>query len=200
MLKLLRNTLGECSLILDGNGGTVDWKYLTLLQELQENEGLHLGNKIRKAHVYFGKQKMKVKLAVQILSKSVADALNFCREELDLPAFRNSKPTAGFLIMLNNTFDILNSHNLSDFGLKRALCESNWNLIQETVSSSISYIISLKLPSGELLVEHRRKTGFVGLIVCLKNLNFIYTHFIETNKLHYVSIYKLNQDHLELYF
>ena len=51
---------------------------MTRLQELQESEGLHLANKLRPAHVNWKPQKMKVNLAVQALSSSVAHALEYC--------------------------------------------------------------------------------------------------------------------------
>lgn len=79
-LKLIRNTFGEHSPIMDINNDAIDWKFIKALVHLQESEGLHLGNKIRKAHIFFAKQKMKVRLAAQCLSKSVADAIDFCRE------------------------------------------------------------------------------------------------------------------------
>jgi hypothetical protein len=36
---------------------------------------------------------MKVKLATQLLSRSVAKAIEFCRDDLKMPLFRNSEAT-----------------------------------------------------------------------------------------------------------
>ncbi|KAB0801379.1 hypothetical protein PPYR_05733, partial [Photinus pyralis] len=88
MVKLVRNTFGDKKLMLDQNGNCIQWKYIDELMKLQETEGLHLGNKLRSAHVYFVKQKMKVKLAVQLLSNSVADALEYCDAQLNLDEFK----------------------------------------------------------------------------------------------------------------
>lgn len=79
-IKLVRNTLADLSPLKDINGNKIEWRFLNELVKLQEEEGLHLGNKVKKAHVYFKRQKMKVKLAVQVLSRSTADAIDFCRE------------------------------------------------------------------------------------------------------------------------
>lgn len=200
MLKLVRNSFAEISPLMDSEGRTIDWKYIVELQNLQENEGLHLGNKMRKAHVYFQKQKMKVRLATQLLSKSVADALDFCRVELKLPEFQGSEGTAHFIRVLNDAFDILNSRKITDFGFKRALSKHNFQAVSEKAAICCNYLSSLKLPNSSLVVTHRRKLGFLGLIVCLKNLSVLYRNFLENRTLQYIPMYKLNQDHVELFF
>lgn len=48
------------------------------LNELQLNEGLHMGNKLRSAHLNYKKKIVNVRLAVQVFSQSVADALKIC--------------------------------------------------------------------------------------------------------------------------
>lgn len=76
-LKLLYNCLGDHKLLIDDNNDAIKWQYFTKLQDLQANEGLHLGNKLKLQHVQYYKQKMKVKFAAQIFSVSVADALHY---------------------------------------------------------------------------------------------------------------------------
>lgn len=66
----------------------IRWEYFTKLHSIQVNEGLHLSNKLR--HIEYHKQKMKVKLAVQIFSSSVADALDICKSDLQLSEFTES--------------------------------------------------------------------------------------------------------------
>ena len=80
-LKLLRNCLGDHKSIIDDKGNMIRWEYFTKLHEIQINEGLHLANKLRTQHVNYHKQKMKVKLAAQVFSASVADAIDFCENE-----------------------------------------------------------------------------------------------------------------------
>lgn len=143
---------------------------------------------------------MKVRLATQLMSKSVADALDFCRVELALPEFQGSEGTACFIRILNDVFDILNSRKINDFEFKQALSEGNIQYIRETITKSCNYISSLKFANGSLVIQHRRKLGFVGLIVCLKNLEIIYARFVENEILSYIPTYKLNQDHVELFF
>ena len=73
------------------------WSYLRRLADLQEKEGLLAANKLSRRHMMWHKQKMKVNLAAQTLSASVADALDFCREDLHLPDFKGSKSTSNFI-------------------------------------------------------------------------------------------------------
>ena len=78
MLKLLRNTLGSYGNLIDNDGDKICWKYIVELQKLQDDEGLRLGNKLKLAHIKLEQQKMKVDLAAQALSASVADAIEYC--------------------------------------------------------------------------------------------------------------------------
>jgi hypothetical protein len=50
------------------------------------------------------------------------------------------------------------------------------------------------------LVKSARKTGFVGLIVCLKNAQFLYKTLVESGHLTHLPMYRFNQDHIELLF
>jgi len=56
---------------------------------------------------------MKVKLATQLLSRSVAESLIFCKDKLNLEDFKNCDATVNFVKIMNDAFDILNSHKLS---------------------------------------------------------------------------------------
>jgi hypothetical protein len=58
----------------------IEWKYIKKLHDLQEKGNMKLGNKLNT---------MKVKLATQLLSKSVADGLQFCSDVLKLHSFKD---------------------------------------------------------------------------------------------------------------
>lgn len=51
---------------------------------MQVKEEYRLVNKLRKQHICFLKQKMKMKSATQLHSKSKEDALTFCKNVLPL--------------------------------------------------------------------------------------------------------------------
>ncbi|KAG5872970.1 hypothetical protein JTB14_027649 [Gonioctena quinquepunctata] len=54
---------------------------------------------------------MKVELATQTLSSSVADAIEFLKDDLKVPDFQSAGPTIHFLRMVDIAFDILNSRS-----------------------------------------------------------------------------------------
>lgn len=60
MLKLVHNTFGDMHNLVDANNQVIRWSHIMELHKLQESEGMHLGNKLRSAHVNYTKQKMKV--------------------------------------------------------------------------------------------------------------------------------------------
>lgn len=53
---------------------------------------------------------MKVRLATQLSSNSVADALHYCKNELKLKEFEGCTATVNFIRIVNDMFDVLNSH------------------------------------------------------------------------------------------
>ena len=61
VLKLTRNTLGDYKVLIDGEGGRVEWRYIENLHELQKEARIHLANKIRKPHIEFRKNPMNVR-------------------------------------------------------------------------------------------------------------------------------------------
>jgi len=54
---------------------------------------------------------MKASLAAQTLSNSVAKALAYLHDDLQLLDFKNNKGTEKFCLMIKEAFDILNSRN-----------------------------------------------------------------------------------------
>uniref|UniRef100_A0A8C4NNJ2 THAP-type domain-containing protein n=1 Tax=Dicentrarchus labrax TaxID=13489 RepID=A0A8C4NNJ2_DICLA len=60
--------------------GSIIWKYIVHLNNVQKKSGLHAANRVTDKHVNFAYQKMKVSLAAQTLSSSVAVALHTLQE------------------------------------------------------------------------------------------------------------------------
>lgn len=89
MLKLTRNTLEDKSFLINGDGKTIAWHFTQFLVELQEDEGCHLANKVRRAHIHYQKQIMKVKLTAQLFSESVENSVKYCKDNLELEKFRS---------------------------------------------------------------------------------------------------------------
>ena len=125
MLKLVRNCLGEKKSVVDSENNLVNWKFITELHNLQDAEGLHLGNKLRSSHINYFTRKMKVSLAAQVLSKSVADSLQICNDN-DVPGFDGCEATVKFIRIFNDLFDILNSQHNNFEGWKGAASKDTY--------------------------------------------------------------------------
>lgn len=200
MLKLIRNTFGDKKELMDGNYKKINWGFIKKLVDLQENEEMHMANKLKRAHLFFRKQIMKVKLAAQTFSNSVADAIEFCTDDLELKDFENSKATTTFIRNINNIFDILNSRSLLARGHKKPVTEKNFGEKLFFLQQMYDYIASINI-DGINIIDSQRKAGFLGFLVCIKSLIFLYQEFVKGNKdFKFLCTYKLSQDHLEYFF
>ena len=85
------------------------------LKSAKVRHGFHthfsFGNKLQQKHLLWEKHKMNVKLAAQTLSASVANAIDFLHDGVQLPEFQESKATSEFIRRIDLAFDLMNSHN-----------------------------------------------------------------------------------------
>ena len=103
-----------------GNNKFVKFEFIEKLQKLKQTEGLHLGNKLCAVHMAWYEKRIKVKLAAQLLSESVASSLQFCLNK-KLPGFDSFESTIKLISLFNNLFDILYSRNLKSRGYTNPL-------------------------------------------------------------------------------
>ncbi|CAK1602483.1 unnamed protein product [Parnassius mnemosyne] len=185
MIKLVRNTFEAKRLIYDTSGKQIRWQLLINLVKLQENVGLNFANKITPRHIHFRNEIMKVKLATQIMSMSVADALKLCNEILTSSLFVNTEGTTEFITIFNNLFDIFNTISSGLYGLKKPLSIKNDDEIFAYLEKAKQYILGLKIwikyrriyrkriqmkVVKKNIVETKNKTGFLGFLVCIESL------------------------------
>ncbi|KYN15587.1 THAP domain-containing protein 9 [Trachymyrmex cornetzi] len=196
MLKLIRGAFDNKYILWDKDGQIICWKYVKLLVDLQEKEELHAGTKIRRRHLNWRKEKMKVILAAQVCSTSVANALLFCEQDLKLPDFVGCKPTARFCLEINNIFDLLNFNKNQS---ARCITAENYNEICEQVNNHCNYLQGLKDAEGPIL-KSNLKVGFFGLFLCLQSVLGLSKILLSDDNFQYLLTYKLSQDHLETFF
>jgi hypothetical protein len=145
------------------------------------------------------KMKMKVSLAAQTLSSSVADAIEFCRDRLKIESFIGSEATCEFIRLINKLFDICNSRNLLGKGSKAPMRPSNEHEIHNFFDHALNYLKEIKDLKGTRMVETPRKTAFLGFIMDIHSITFLYQKLIKTERMKYLLTYKLSQDHIELF-
>jgi len=93
---------------------------------------------------------------------------------LKLEAFKNINATITFCTNINNIFDFLNTKNFLNRGrFKKPLKTKDEENIITIIEESIEYINSLQVKIQMTyvpLIKSARKTGFLGLIVCLQSV------------------------------
>ena len=148
--------------------------------------------------------KMKVKLAAQTLSASVANALEFCSQNLNIIKFKDSSATVKFIRTVDQLFDVLNSRNPLAKGYKSPLRVGNEHYWRPFLLSAIEYLKQLKLSNGQLMSESLRKTGVIGFVASATSIMQVFDTLVANSQhpipLTYILSYKFSQDHLELFF
>jgi len=143
---------------------------------------------------------MKVSLAAQTFSSSVADALTLCKNE-SFEGFQNSDSTIEFCKKINDIFDFLNTRNfLEQLQCKRPSYVNLEGQVHKFVKDSILYLESLKGQNNIPILESQRKTGFIGLITCLISVKQLFLDVVKSGQLDFILNYKLSQDHIEMFF
>lgn len=203
MAKLIRNTLGEWGALKNGKGEQICWEYLKKLHELQKQEGLKAANKLTAKHINFSNNKMSVKLALQVFSRSVYNSFLLLLQ-LDDPCikkdFDGCLPTTEFFLTMNNIVDILNCKNRFSSGeYDCPLTDETFTKLQYHAQQFEEYLATMTDKHGLNILMSLRKTGFLGMIVCLRNIFPLFLKLKEHN-LSYLLTYKLSQDYLETLF
>ena len=122
MLKLMRNLLGDYKVTYKEENGQlqeIKWQYIDNLNSIQEELGFTLANKLKKKLILWMKHKMNVSMAAQTLSTSVAKAIAFLRDDLNMVEFQQSEHTCEFIKKVDVAFDLLNSRNPLAKGTKQ---------------------------------------------------------------------------------
>lgn len=208
MVKLLRNSFQFYGILKDGENNPIQWKHIEQLHEIQEKESFHMANKLRSAHINFKKNVMKVKLATQIFSRSVAIALMFCNTELKIKEFQDINGTVKLLMTINDLFDILDSKT-HGYGFKRAMNRENYLDVCRRMDEAKLYLLSLTVhetsqrpEKNVALIKSRRFTGYLGLCVSIESAKILFKALVENEAcpITYLPLHKVSQDHIELFF
>lgn len=199
MLKLVRNCLGSRNLV-NSDGQLIEWKYIKLLYETQENLSYNLGNKLSKQHMEWQSRKMSVRVAGETISRSVADSIEFMATKFE--SFQNAEATIKFIRTINDIFDVMNSTKLNGAnGFKRPLSKSNhveaFNLFRE----AMPYLKSIRV-EGEphSIFSSASRTPFVGLYFNMINFMNIFNDYVSTDKIEFLVTHRFSQDLIETLF
>lgn len=159
------------------------------------------------AHIDWRSDEMKVKLAVETLSSSVSNAMEYLMGQ-GFTEFEGAGPTIRFVRCIDDTFNVCNSTNMSILkqnALKRPWIAENIGQIGEFCNVATEYIKGLQIrnDSGRLvsLCTSANKGGFQGFVICLRSLTTIYNDLvIGKNLMSNFTTHAISQDHLEQIF
>lgn len=166
----------------------MDWAFIEKLVNLQEIEGLHAGNKFKKAHLnwrptnegdYSNTNTQLVLLMPQFY------------RNLKIKGFEDSETTTEFIRIIDRWFNILNSRNPHGCGYKAPIKMSNKHKWQTALEETIAYIKQLSWAGGQdLIIYHPKKTGFLGVIISSTNIFEVFNEvFVNNEHFNYLLTY-----------
>ena len=201
MLKLTRNDLSENREFKGPfTNLPIQWKFIHNLYHYQDQIGIKAGNKLGLNHILWQSHKMNVKYAAQTLSRSVADAIDFCREELKMTEFQGSQETTNFIRLIDTMFDICNVRHIDGKGNKAPLTKQNIEMKIKVIENGVTYLSLLKDIEGNTLANHPQKRGIYGLAIAATSIMNMSKRLLNELDFKYFLPYKCCQDNLELFF
>lgn len=196
-------------MLIDKDNGQIEWSYFEKLVDYGETNNFNLMHSLQRKHIDWHRNVMKVDIAVQTLSASTADSLEFLMKKGE-PGFDNAGPTIRFVRIFNNLFDVFNTKTDNcpqDNIFKRALCSHNHEDIFALFELATDYIKHLRFVDEtdqnreKLIIASRVRTGFKGFIIDMHNLIQIYKEYIVNKQLMTsIHVHWLGQDPLEIFF
>lgn len=203
---MVRGILADYKTIFDGDSQTVKWQFFEDLVEYSENRSFGITHKITKRHIDFKYRKMHVRTAVELLSNSTANALEYLMK-IGVKQFQEAGPTIKFIRIFDKLFDVMNSSRIvASNNFKCALNPDNKAEIFNFLMEAKEYISSLEIigkRNGKRvkLIESSAKTGFRGYIISIISVMSLYQRYVEGERIMpYLATYRLSQDHLEMLF
>lgn len=200
LLKNTRNALLNCHIQFDTNKFAKFEHMQAAFNIDQSKRKYKLLHKLKDSHFNFKDSylKMKVKVAVQQLSQTMAAAIETFHATGDLPA--ESLYTAEFVAMVDNLFDSLNGSNLYSPDGKRfkcALSDSSPHL--DFWSDILPKIQKWKIIDSKTGQPHLNFKFLEGWLVSIRAIMHLWRD-LKAKGLKFLSLRNLNQDPLENFF
>lgn len=200
LIKSVRNTLKNYN--IRSNDGTAKWYDIRKCYELNLSNNFKFIPKVTEKHINvppFG-GKMKVKLATQVLSASMATAIHTATI-INIPNKLGSDAvaTAKFCNKMNNLFDVLNSSCVtSSSPYKRALTTDgiSWKYLAEMCNWISSWVI-VDVNEKNITNRIKCKSGWLQTINATTGL---FKMLSEKYNWNYLLTRRLCQDGLENFF
>ena len=140
LLKSLRNNLKTYDFNVGGH--PVKWEYIEGLYKFDASHRIKLAPRLTERHIVLPCfSKMKVKLASQIFSHSVASGINLLTSLGKLP--KDAYHTARFIADINDLFDCFNARYTDSVLLRRRMMDGSTH--EDVLRRSLSTMTELKI-------------------------------------------------------
>lgn len=194
LLKSARNFIEKSDINIPNHHGKASWTHLQKLYHLDSKNSLKLAPKVTHRHLYDLRfaNRMKVKLAAQILSRSVEAAINYlvAKNEMDT----SSLCTSQYCFWINNIFDFMNSLSSKDNVVLRKPLNVNSQNTTAFLNDAKEWLLKLKK------LNFTRPNKFIDGFIQNINVLSLLSNDISNKNYKYLSTRNLNQDCLEQFF
>lgn len=207
MEKLVRNILGTHLTFFAGED-KIEWKYFERLVNVGREKNIDQVHKMSKRHLQWKDRKMHVRTAVETLSGSTADAIEYLMKRGN-PNFSSAASTVKFIRIYDRLWDVMNTHRIRDDTtnvFKSALNPTNRDDVFKFLQEAKEYILNLEIEHPESgkrikIINSDYKTGFRGFVIDIISLTAMYAEYVECHHwLLFFATYRISQDHLEMLF
>ena len=195
LLKSVRNNLFKYSLTF-GDSKVAKWKDINDFFAIDQSQRFRLAPKLTKRHLELPAfSKMKVKTAAQILSRSVAAAL----ETHARISGASCSETAEFVMYLNDVFYAMNSNRLRDSNVHKCALSSKSSL-PAFLKSSLEWFktVQVKTDSGKDVTNTIKCLN--GWQISISAVLHLWDDLQSSHNFQFLFTRRLNQDPLENFF
>nr|CAH7759845.1 unnamed protein product [Callosobruchus chinensis] len=194
LIKLARNHLIDHGFVVDNKLINID--YFEALLNISTSE-LTLAHKLTPHHLCLkGSLRQKVRPAVQLLSNSVAQAVNYAGENGLMPKDSYWKEAAVIVQLFNDWFDLLNSRSkiVANCPTRNAY---GTNLDEQTVllDKMSDLVNSMRVGNHKGIIPFQK-----GILLTSRSLKALLPYLQEKYNVEYILTSRLNQDVLENFF
>lgn len=196
LIKLVRNNLINYNFQFDNN--EAKWDHIIQFYEKDKTQQVRSAPKLTESHIKPNKfEKIKVKLAVQVLSATVAAGLSTCRDVGAIDS--TAEGTIKLIRIMNNVFDFLNSS--IRFGSTEYQHAFSGTVLQISfLKEMMNFFASLKLISPKTGKDATPRVKFLeGFQITLKSILLLFED-LKSEGYSYIMTRRLNQDCLENLF
>lgn len=196
-LKLVRNCFGDQKRLVDQYDRPIEWKYVERLYRRKSND--LSSHKLTKRHVDWKSTPMRVDLAVQTLSSSVAQSMKKLSAN-GVKQFQDCEGTVDFIERFDKSFDILNSDEFVKGNIfKSPINAQTKATVFDFMDEMNAYIDGLSL-NGRRITESQRSTGFIGFKSNFMALKIMYEEYVESGLIDKIRVTRIQQDLVESFF